>query len=104
MADWQQQQKQGYQTNLDHGFNVTDINLEFCHLYGEVGEAFTAWRRKQPDLGGELADVAIYLLGLSEILGYDLEDQVLKKMEINRRRKYEIVDGALRKVEDGNGD
>ena len=104
MADWKQLQKQVYQNKLDHGFNVTDINLEFCHLYGEVGEAFTAWRRKLPDLGGELADVAFYLLGLSEILGYDLEVQVLKKMEINRRRKYEIVDGALRKVEDGNGD
>lgn len=104
MEDWKQLQKQVYQNKVDHNFNVTDVNLEFCHLYGEVGEAFTAWRRKQPDLGGELADVAIYLLGLSEILGYDLEDEVVKKMEINRRRKYEMVDGVLRKVEDGNGD
>lgn len=103
MENWKELQKQVYQNKLDHGFNVTDINLEFCLLYGEVGEAQTAWRRKEPDLGGELADVAIYLLGLCEILGYDLEDEVVKKMAVNRRRRYETVDGVLRKVEEDNG-
>lgn len=101
MADWKELQKQVYQNKLDHSFNVSDVNLEFCYLYGEVGEAHAAWRKKKPDLGEELADVAIYLLGLSEILGYDLEEQVLRKMEINRARRYQVVDGVLRRIEDG---
>ena len=39
----------------------------------------------------ELADIAIYLLGLCEILGFSLEDEVLKKMKINEKRIY--IDG-----------
>ena len=54
---------------VDHGFNVTDVPMEFCLLYGEVGEAYQAWSRQKPDVGEELADVAIYLLGLAEIPG-----------------------------------
>ena len=101
MADWKQLQKQAYQNKLDHHFNVTDVNLEFCYLYGEVGEAHAAWRKKKPDLGGELADVAIYLLGLAEILGFDLEDEVLRKMAINRERRYEVIDGVLTRTQEG---
>ena len=41
MTDWKQLQKEVYQNKLDHHFNVTDVNMEFCHLYGEVGEAYT---------------------------------------------------------------
>ena len=44
--------------------------------------------------------MAIYLLGLAEILGFDLEDQVLRKMEINRARRYQVVDGVLRRVQE----
>ena len=43
MTDWKQLQKEVYQNKLDHHFNVTDVNMEFCHLYGEVGEAYTAY-------------------------------------------------------------
>lgn len=102
-ADWKALQKQVYQNKLDHHFNVTDVNLEFCYLYGEMAEAHAAWRKKKPDLGEELADVAIYLLGLAEILGYDLEDEVLRKMDINRRRRYEVIDGVLTRTEEGDG-
>ena len=98
MADWKQLQKDVYQNKVDHQFNVTDVNLEFCYLYGEVGEAHAAYRSHKPDLGEELADVAIYLLGLAEILGFDLEDEVLRKMEINRARRYQMVDGVLQRV------
>ena len=61
-------QKDVYQNKVEKGFNVTDVNKEFCLLYGEVAEAYDAYRKKKDDLGEELADVAIYLLGLSEIL------------------------------------
>lgn len=93
--DLQAAQKAIYQNKLDKGFNVTDVHKEFCLLYGEVAEAFEAWRKKQPDVGEELADVAIYLLGLSEILGVDLSAEIEKKMRINQAREYRVIDGVL---------
>lgn len=93
-------QKAVYQNKLDHHFNVTDINLEFNLLYGEVAEAFDAWNKKRDSVGEELADVAIYLMGLSEILGVDLQDEVERKMEKNRRRVYKEINGVVQKVSD----
>ena len=101
MADWKELQRQVYQNKLDHQFNVTDVAMEFCLLYGEVGEAYQAYSRNRPDLGEELADVAIYLLGLAEILHVDLEEEVLRKMEITRPRRYGVVDGQWRRLEEG---
>ena len=100
-GDWKELQRQAYQNKVDHGFNVTDVAQEFCLLYGEVGEAFEAWSRNKGDVGEELADVAIYLLGLAEILGVDLGAQVARKMEVNRRRRYGVVDGVWRRLEPG---
>ncbi len=97
---WKQLQKDVYRNKVDDGFNVTDVNLEFCYLYGELAEAHAAWRTRDQGLGEELADVAIYLLGLSEILGYDLDEEVRKKMAVNKKRRYENVDGVLRRLED----
>lgn len=83
-------QKRIYDNKVKHDFNVTDINQEFCYLYGEVGEAYEAWSREkgEEELGLELADIAIYLLGLAEILGYDLGEEIEKKMAINAKRVY----------------
>lgn len=91
-------QKIVYQNKLDKGFNVTDINKEFCLLYGEVAEAYEAWRKKQDDVGEEFADIAIYLLGLAEILGFDLGHKIEQKIAINHDRKYETVNGVLKRV------
>ena len=92
-------QKAVYQNKVDKGFNVTDVNVEFCLLYGEVAEAYEAWKKKQDTVGEELADIAIYLLGLSEILGVDLALEIEKKMKINREREYQVIDGVLHRVE-----
>ena len=93
-------QKAVYQNKVDHGFNITDVPLEFCLLYEEVGEAFEAWKKKRDSVGEELADVAIYLMGLAEILGVDLEDEIRRKVEINRHRKYGVVDGVFQRISD----
>ncbi len=92
-------QKKVYQNKLDKGFNVTDVPMEFCYLYGEVSEAYEAYLKGKSDLGEELADVAIYLLGLSEILGYDLKEQIENKMEKNKKRKYVKVNDGFIKIE-----
>jgi len=96
-VDLDQIQKEVLLNKINKGFNTTDICKEFCLLYGEVGEAYEAYRKKKADLGEELADIAIYLLGLSEILGFSLEKEIYKKLEINKNRKYEVVDGVLKK-------
>ena len=92
-------QKEIIQNKINHGFNTTDITKEFCLLYGEVGEAYEAYRKKKNDLGEELADIAIYLLGISELLGFDLEKEIKNKMEINKNRVYKKVDGVNTKVD-----
>lgn len=91
-------QREVIDNKIRHGFNTTDICKEFCLLYGEVGEAYEAYRKKKDDLGEELADVAIYLLGISEILNIDLETEILKKIDINSKRKYKKVNGVNFKI------
>ena len=55
---------------------------------------------KKDDLGEELADVAIYLLGLSEVLDFDLEDEIMKKVSKNERRVYKEVNEVKVRVSD----
>ncbi len=88
-------QKRVYENKLKHNFNVTDVPLEFCLLEGELSEAFEAWIKKHDNLGEELADTAIYLLGLSQIVGIDLQEEIEKKMKINEQREYVMVNGVL---------
>lgn len=37
--------------------NLTNVELEFCLLTAEVGEAITAWRRGEDGFDLELADI-----------------------------------------------
>lgn len=91
MTDLKKLQKEIYQNKVNKGFNITDINKEFYLTYGEVAEAYEAWRKKKDDLGEELADVAIYLLGLSEILNIDLEDEILKKFIKTQKENIKLL-------------
>ncbi|HMX17976.1 MAG TPA: nucleotide pyrophosphohydrolase [Anaerolineales bacterium] len=42
------------------------------------------------ELGSELADVTLYLLQLASVSGIDLEAAVLKKIEVNKTRKWDV--------------
>lgn len=81
-------QKLAWANKIAKGFNTTDVALEFGLLTAEVGEAFTAWRKHQPDLGEELADIAIYTMALAEMAGLDLDSEVERKITKNRARIY----------------
>ena len=94
MIDLTELQKKVYQNKIAKGFNVTDIYMEFCYAYGELSEACDAYLKKKDDLGEELADVVLYLLGLSEILGINLEKELLSKFEKNEKRQYIQKDGV----------
>lgn len=104
MVDLNKLQKDIYQNKVNKGFNVSDINKEFCLTYGEVAEAYEAWRKKKDDLGEELADVAIYLLGLSEILGIDLEEEIEKKVYKNSKREYKVINGVNTRIKEFEDD
>lgn len=93
-------QKEIWQNKINKGFNTTDVNKEFCLLYGEVSEAYEAWKKKKDDLGEELADIAIYLMGLSEMLGFDLEDEIINKVKKNEQRVYKKIDGVNVRIND----
>lgn len=85
IIDTKQLQKAVIENKKKHNFNTTDVKFELLLLYGEVNELFQAWLKEdQENINEELADVAIFLLGISEMLGED----IVKKMKINAKRKY----------------
>jgi hypothetical protein len=69
-----------WDNKLAKGFNTTDVPLEFCLLQSEVAEAFNSWRKGRVDVGAELADVAIYLFGLAQMTGIDLQEEIEAKI------------------------
>ncbi|MCA9353171.1 hypothetical protein KC901_03240 [Patescibacteria group bacterium] len=91
MIDLAQLQKDVYQNKVDKGFNLTDIALEFCRAHEELSEAFKKYNLDQDGVAEELADVAIFLLGISEIMGFDLEEEIVRKIAINKKRKYKKI-------------
>lgn len=63
-------------------------------------EKFLTWKKKKDDLNEELADIAIYLMGLSEMLGFDLADEIEKKVSKNEKRVYKNIDGVNVRISD----
>jgi hypothetical protein len=95
-------QRLAWDNKVAKGFSTTDVPLEFCLLHGEVAEAFEAWRTGSGDLGTELADVAIYVLGLAEMTGIDLQNAIEAKIAKNASRVYRrLRNGTL--IEDSAG-
>lgn len=89
IIDTKKLQKAIIENKKNHNFNTTDIKFELLCLYGEVNELFQAWLKEdQENINEELADVAIFLLGISEMLGSDLGEDIVKKVAINAKRKY----------------
>lgn len=51
---------------------------------------FTEEIKDKDELGSELADVTLYLLQLASVSGIDLENAVLKKIEVNKTRIWDV--------------
>ena len=49
-----------------------------------------------------LTDSTADLLGLSEILNIDLEDEILKKVYKNSKREYKVIDGVNTRTKEFN--
>lgn len=101
--DLNEMQKEVWENKVNKGFNLTNVEKEFCYIYGEVGEAYEAYLKKKDDLGEELADIGLYLLGLSNMLGFSLKEQMEKKLEKIKKRVYtRDENGVLHKKEGDN--
>jgi NTP pyrophosphatase (non-canonical NTP hydrolase) len=88
MVDLKELQKEVIRNKIEKGFNITDVALEFCRAHEELSEAFSKYNKGQNGVGEEFADVMIFILGMCETMGFDLEKEVVRKIEINKNRKY----------------
>ena len=99
MIDLKELQKQIIENKIKKGFNTTDVNFEFLLTYGELTEAYEAYRKKHDNVGEEIADVVIYLLSICNMLNINLEKELLNKININKNRTYKKVNGVNIKVD-----
>jgi NTP pyrophosphatase (non-canonical NTP hydrolase) len=88
MVDLKELQKEVMRNKLEKGFNTTDVAQEFCRAYEELSEAYSKYNKNQEGVAEEFADVMIFILGMCEILGYDMEAELVSKIEKNKNRKY----------------
>jgi len=63
------------------------LNLEAAEILEHFQWSETA--KDTDELASELADVTLYLLQLASISGIDLEQAVLKKLEVNAGREWD---------------
>jgi len=88
MIDLKKLQKEVMRNKMEKGFNTTDVALEFCRAFEELSEAFSKHNKNQTGVAEEFADVTIFILGMCEKLGFDLEKELIRKIKINKNRKY----------------
>jgi len=88
MVDLKELQKEVMRNKLEKGFNTDNVALEFCRAHEELSEAFSKHNKNEPGVAEEFADVTIFILGMCEAMGYDLEKELLSKIERNKNRKY----------------
>lgn len=68
-------------------FNMPDVSLEFCLLSKEVAHASDAWHEGRQEVSGELADIAIFLMALAEMVGTDLQEAVEAKLAVSEETR-----------------
>jgi NTP pyrophosphatase (non-canonical NTP hydrolase) len=93
MGQIQVLQKRAWQNKVAKGFNTTNVDREFNYTYAELSEAYDAHRKSTGKVGEELADATIFLFGLAEMLGVDLEKEINTKMDTNEKREYKESSG-----------
>jgi 8-oxo-dGTP diphosphatase len=68
-----------------------NLSISLALEAAEILEHFQ-WRedvKDKDELADELADVTLYLLQLASVTGIDLEQAVLKKLEVNASRTWD---------------
>jgi NTP pyrophosphatase (non-canonical NTP hydrolase) len=88
MVDLKELQQEILANRKEKGFPLSDVTYDFCRAYEELSEAFSKYDRNQPGVAEELADVMIFLMGIANSLNFDLEKELLRKIEVNKKRQY----------------
>lgn len=88
MIDLKELQKEVMRNKVEKGFNLNDTALEFCRAHEELSEAFRKFNLGQHGVAEEFADVTIFVLGMCESMGFNLEKELVRKIAINKKRKY----------------
>lgn len=88
MIDLKILQEEVVRNKKEKGFNMTDTALEFCRAHEELSEAFSKFNKNEPGVAEEFADVMIFILGMCETMGFNLEKELVRKIDINKKRKY----------------
>jgi len=67
-----------------------NLSISLALEAAEILEHFQ-WNEEydKDELAGELADVALYLLQLASIAEIELEEAILKKLEVNEKREWD---------------
>ena len=88
MVDLKELQKEVMKNKIEKGFTLTDTALEFCRAHEELSEAFSKYNKGESGVAEEFADVMIFILGMCEGMGFDLEKELVNKVEKNKKRQY----------------
>ncbi len=88
MVDLKSLQEEVVRNKKEKGFNMTDTALEFCRAHEELSEAFSKYNKGEAGVAEEFADVMIFILGMCETMGFDLEKELVAKIEKNKNRQY----------------
>jgi len=91
MIDIKKLTQEIFRNKKEKGFNTTDPGKDLLYLMAEFGEMMDSYLKKEDNLGEEMADVLIYMFAIAKMVNVDLEQEVLAKIEKNKRREYKIV-------------
>jgi len=81
-----------YEENSKRPQTPRNLAISLALEAAEILEHFQ-WKdeiKDKEELASELADVALYLLELASVTGIDLEEAMLKKLEFNKTRKWDV--------------
>jgi len=81
---WYEHDSQRPQTPRNLAISLSLEANEVLELFQWQGEL-----KDKDELASELADVALYLLQLASVSGIDLEQAILKKLDINAAREWD---------------
>lgn len=80
-----------YDKNSKRPQTPRNLSISLALEAAEILEHFQ-WQdeiKDKEELASELADVALYLLELASVTNIDLEEAMLKKLEINQTREWD---------------
>ena len=89
-------QKIAWENMRAEGFDTTDVSSQFCLLSSEVAQALDASYRGHPQVSEELADIAMFLLGLAEMVGTDLQEAIeAKRILTGKGAHRQLTSGVI---------